>query len=101
VTCEGRDLQEEAVAIEKHFDALPRQDAAAPEMSAHVFFAAATVGSGERPVDFFERGEIALAIGLVRLGLRIGLRTQDGITLFGDAEAILGGADNPGQPENE
>jgi hypothetical protein len=59
VTCERRDLQEEAVAIEQHFDALTRQDAAAREMAAHVFLAATRVGFRKRAVDFIERREIA------------------------------------------
>jgi len=48
-----------------------------------IFLAAPGVGLRKRVVDFSKRREIALAVGLIRLGLRIGLRTQDRIALFG------------------
>ena len=83
MTGQGSDLEEVAVAIEEHLDALARKDSAAREMALHVLLAATPVGDGERLVDRGERREIALAIGLVGLRLRIGLRTQDWVTLLG------------------
>jgi hypothetical protein len=83
VTGQGSDLQEVAVAIEEHLDALARKDSATREVAVHVLFATTPVGLGKCLADGSERGEIALPIGLVGLRLRIGLRTQDWVTLLG------------------
>ena len=51
-------------------------------MALHVLLATTPVGQGQRLTDGVKRGEIALTIDLIGLRLRIGLRTQDWVTLL-------------------